>query len=374
MTNRYRNAYAEIDLEAIHHNLTVIKENLQSGNEVIPVLKANAYGHGSVEIAKYIVEKGVNILAVTLLEEAMELRENGVTSPIIVLGWVSPAYAHIAAENNLVLTVFQKNWLKRVNELGLLKTNLSIHVKFDTGMGRNGIRSNEELSGFTNEALKSNNIEITGVFTHFATSDNEDATYFNEQINRFEGLFSCLTTFVEESQLMVHIGNSAASLQHPKQMTHYSRVGVSMYGMYPSADVKKAVDVKLKPALTLRSELIHVKKVKLGDKISYGGTYEVSADEWIGTVAFGYGDGWVRKLQGSYVLVEGKRMQIVGRICMDMFMIKLDKEYEVTTPVTMIGADHDAFISVDEVAEYIDTINYEVTTLLTNRVPRVYIR
>lgn len=368
----YRNTYAKVNLNAIKYNLEAIQVRLGKRKQIIPILKGNAYGHGAVEVAKYLENEQFDYFAVSLLEEAIELREAGIQATILVLEWVAPHYAYIAIEYNLILTAFQSKWLKDVENVDLQK-KLKIHIKIDTGMGRNGLRNEIELIEFIDELIEMNTFEVAGVYTHFATADYEDDTYYQRQINKFNYLLNILENTYPENSLAIHIGNSGASIQYPKDMYDYSRVGVSIYGMYPSPIVKKLTDVDLKPALELKSEIIHVKQVNHGDKISYGNTYTASSEEWIGTIAIGYADGWLRKLQGSDVLVEGKRMPIIGRICMDMFMIKLDQAYEVGTEVTLIGRSGKEFISVDEIAEKSDTINYEIITTLTNRIPRIYI-
>ncbi len=371
MNRMYRNTYAEIDLNAIKENLHAIQINLGSKKRIIPVLKANAYGHGSVKVAEYLEEVGYDIFAVALLEEAMELRASGVRATILVLGWVAPHYAHLAVKHDFILTVFQKQWLKEVEALALQDT-LQIHIKLDTGMGRNGLRNEAEVSGFLSQLSEMQFIKVTGLYTHFASADYKDSAYYKEQMHKFNQLVEIIFQIYKKESLMIHVGNSGASIQHAMDMPTYSRVGVSLYGMYPSSDIKAANLIKLKPALALKSEIVHVKKMHQGDRVSYGGSYIAKEGDWIGTVAIGYADGWLRKLQGSTVLVAGKRMSIVGRICMDMLMIKLDQHYKVGTEVTLIGKNGNAVISIDEIAERLETINYEVTTNITSRVPRIY--
>lgn len=367
----YRNTYAKIDLSAIKHNLDIIKVNLGGKKKIIPVLKANAYGHGSVEIAQFLENQGYDFFAVALLEEAIELRKSGVKATILVLGWVAPRYAYLAIRHNFILTAFQVEWLESIQKLNL-QGKLNIHMKIDTGMGRNGLRTEFEIMDFINKLKSIEEIELLGVYTHFATADDKDNTYYNEQVDNFHSLIKVVKITYPHKSLVIHIGNSGASIQYPNDMTDYSRVGVSIYGMYPSLAVKESASVKLKPALELKSEITHVKQTRAGDKISYGSTYITKKGDWIGTVAIGYADGWLRRLQGTEVLVSGKRMEIVGRICMDMLMIKLDQAYEIGTEVTLIGKSGDATISIDEIASKLETINYEVTTNLSSRIPRIY--
>lgn len=369
--NMYRNTYAEIDLNALKHNLNAIQINLGKDKKIIPVLKANAYGHGSVEVAQVLEAENYDLLAVALLEEAMELRDAGIKATILVLGWVAPKFAYIATQHNFILTVFQTKWLEEIQNEDL-KKELQIHIKLDTGMGRNGLRNELELMSFIHKLKDVPAIKVKGIYTHFASADHKDHTYFKEQLMKFDQLVNMINKIYSTKDLIIHVGNSAASIQHAKDMPDYSRVGVSLYGMYPSSDVKSTHLIDLKPVLALKSEITHVKQTKAGDKIGYASSYTAEEGDWIGTVAIGYADGWLRKLQNTDVLVAGKRMKIVGRICMDMLMIKLDKAYEIGTEVTLIGNSGDESISIDEIADHLETINYEITTNITSRVPRLY--
>ncbi|TQS76417.1 alanine racemase [Ornithinibacillus gellani] len=365
----YRGTWVEINLQHIEYNIKQLQKKLPSETEVIAVVKANAYGHGSVPVAKRALRAGAKALAVALLEEAMELREAGITAPILVLGWVAPTFATVAAANQITLTYFQKEWL---DELELPSgMELPVHMKWDTGMGRIGIRTTDELLTNLTALQQHPSVKLTGVFTHFATADEADLTYYHQQMNRFEAL---LTVFREQwrKPIAIHTGNSAASIRFPNDMQNYVRFGVSMYGMYPSQVVKKEREIDLKPAFSLHSTLIHVKQVPKGNGISYGKTYATEETEWVGTIPIGYGDGWNRKLQGFYVLVNGEKQSIIGRICMDMLMVRLDHPYAVGTKVTLIGIQEEAEIETDDIATYLDTINYEITCMINQRVPRKY--
>lgn len=366
----YRDTWAEVNLQAIEHNVKAIRAKLPGKTHIMAVVKANGYGHGSIAIARRALASGATHLAVALLEEAITLREAGIDAPILVMGWVSAEHAPIAAKHRITLTVFQEDWLKNVPR-DLLQP-LHVHMKWDTGMGRLGITSTDALRRFVGQIKQYDHIKLTGVFTHFATADGEDLSYYHEQRKRFQVLLDEFAKLWPE-KVALHIGNSAASIRFPKNMYHYIRFGVAMYGLYPSLAVKAEQTIDLKRALTLHTRLSHVKYISKGDSISYGQTYVAKEDEWIGTLPIGYADGWRRKLQGFHVLVDGKRMPIVGRICMDQMMIKLDQQYPIGTKVTLIGKQRDEEISADDVAEYLETINYEIPCMLTSRIPRVYI-
>lgn len=370
----FRNTRAEINLDAIGYNIEQLQSRIED-SKFFAVLKADGYGHGSVAIAKKAIESGVDYLSVALLEEALTLRENGIDKkiPILVLGRVSAEYVQIAAEQNISLTIFQEEWFKELPEK-TLHTPIKVHLKIDSGMGRSGVRTPEEIEQIVNKLEKHRDVRLEGVYTHFATADEIESPYFTLQINRFEKLLKVLDLLVDGKNLVVHVGNSAAGIQYPEQMRHYTRFGISLYGLYPSKSIRQLGHVHLQPALSLKSELVHVKKLPKNEGVSYSTTYSTENEEWIGTIPIGYGDGWTRKLQGFYVLVDGKKMPIVGRICMDFTMVKLDKSYDIGTEVVLIGEQKGSKIEADDVADYLDTINYEITCQLTSRIPRKYVQ
>lgn len=369
MGSMYRDTWAEINLSAVGHNIKEMKKDLPDDCQLMAVVKSNGYGHGAVRIAKKALESGASMFAVALLEEAMQLREAGITEPILVMGWVDAKHAKVAAEHNITLTMFQKEWLQHVSKE--LPRPLKVHMKWDTGMGRIGVRTEDELKSVLYALKEMSHIQLTGAYTHFATADEADLSYFHEQEKRFNELLREFSNLWPD-EVALHIGNSAASIRFPHKMHQFIRYGVAMYGLYPSEAVRKDTSIQLKQAFSLHSRLSHIKQINKGDTVGYGQTYKAETDEWIGTIPLGYGDGWSRQLQGIDVLVEGKRMPIVGRICMDQTMIKLDQPYPIGTKVTLIGQQGDETISMDEVAEHIDTINYEIPCMITSRVPRIY--
>lgn len=366
----FRETWAEINLAAIGYNIEQLKSRI-GDSKFIAVLKSDGYGHGSVQVANKAIESGVDYLAVALLEEAMTLRENGIDVPILVLGRVSAQYAQIAAENNIALTIYQEDWFNELPD-EILGAKLNVHLKIDSGMGRSGVRSVDEIECVVTKLKQREDIRLEGVYTHFATADEVKSPYFDLQIERFEQLLAELNKLIDQ-ELIVHIGNSAAGIQYPEKMRQYTRFGISMYGLYPSAAIRELDHVTLKPALSLKSKLVHVKKLPVGEGISYSTTYRTEGEEWVGTIPIGYGDGWSRRLQGFHVLIDGKKMPIVGRVCMDFTMVRLDQPYEVGTEVILIGEQNGNTIEADDLADYLDTINYEITCQLTSRIPRVYV-
>lgn len=366
----YRDTWAEVDLDSIKSNVLSFKKHLTPGVDLIAVVKANAYGHGDYLVADTALQAGATSLAVAFLDEALSLRNKGITAPILVLGASRPENAAVAAKNQITLTVFQKEWLQEAKQHLLGNDRLTIHIKIDTGMGRIGVRTKEELTEVEQLILEDGCYQLEGVFTHFATADSLDDTYFKTQLSKFEELVSSLS----KRPKVVHSSNSAAAIRFPQAYFNAVRLGISMYGLTPSPEMERVIPFPLHEAFSLKTKLVHVKKLEEGDKVSYGATYEAVGEEWIGTIPIGYADGWIRRLQGQEVLVEGIRSPIVGRICMDQCMVRLPHAFPVGTEVTLIGQQGSQMISVNEIAAKLDTINYEVPCLISKRVPRIYIQ
>lgn len=369
---RYRNTWAEIDLGAIRKNVTHLKKLLPEGRRIMGVVKADGYGHGSVEVAKTIIKSGIDHLMVAYLEEAITLRNHGIQEPILVIGRIDPKFVSVAIEHEITLAIFQQEWLEEATA-NINEGKLLIHLEFETGFNRTGIRTKQQLKKII-ELVKASEgkVNITGAYTHFATADEIDSVHYERQKNRYETMLQKLQHYYD-APIIAHIGNSAAGIQYPEEMLQYTRFGISLYGLYPSRQIEGLQQVDLNEAFSLYSELIEVKRINPGEYIGYGMTYKAKEKEWIGTVPIGYADGWPRSLQDFYVLVAGKRQPIVGRICMDMLMIKLDQPYDIGEKVTLIGKDGTERILIDDVADHIETINYEVPCMITSRVPREYI-
>jgi alanine racemase len=364
----YRDTWAEVDLDCIAENVISVKKHLPQKVAIIAVVKANAYGHGDVQVAETALAAGATYLAVAFMDEAIALRNKGIKAPILVLGATRPEDVQVAAKFDITLTVFQMEWLQSAKKYTKTDQRLSFHIKVDTGMGRIGVRSAEELMEIEDIIDEDERFHLEGVYTHFATADELDETYFYQQLTLFEQIISALA----KRPRYIHSSNSAAALRFPKAYFNAVRLGIAMYGLTPSREMENEIPFSLKEAFSLRSRIVHVKKLKKGDKLSYGATYESDDEEWIGTIPIGYADGWIRRLQGQEVLVGGKRSPIVGRICMDQCMVRLPYHVPVGTTVTLIGGQEDQVISVNEIAGKLDTINYEVPCIIANRVPRLY--
>jgi alanine racemase len=364
----YRDTWAEVNLDCIAANVRGVKENLPEDVQIMAVVKANAYGHGDIQIAKAALKAGASILAVAFLDEALSLRGKGINEPILVLGASRPEDVNLAADNSITLTVFQLDWLQKARKFLHPGSQLSLHIKLDTGMGRIGMRDTEELISTEAAIAEDSRLRLDGIFTHFATADELETGYFKQQLERFEEMVGVL----KKRPRLVHSSNSAAALRFRSARFNAVRLGIVMYGLTPSQEIKPELPIKLNEAFSLHSRLVHVKKLKKGEKVSYGATYEAKEDEWIGTLPIGYADGWIRSLGGQEVLVEGIRAPIVGRICMDQCMIRLPFEIPAGTMVTLIGKQQADMVSVDEIAKKLETINYEVPCLISARVPRIY--
>lgn len=361
MQEYYRDTWAEIDLDAITHNVKQIKD-LHPTKEIFAVVKANGYGHGDAEVSKVAIEAGVSCLAVSGLDEALRLRNSGIEVPILVLGMTRLKDVPLAAENNISLTAHDEMWIEHLVSLPLT-TPVKVHLKIDSGMHRLGLMTEEQVQKNFNRLKTSSMVEVEGVFTHMATADS-DKEYLGHQIDTFK----CLIGNLDLSDVKyVHLENTATLLQKEFDFDHGIRLGLGLYGINPDKEFIP-IEFELKPALKLLSNLVQVKKIKKGDKVGYGATYEAQEDEWIGVVPIGYADGWTRSHQGRHVIVNGYECEIIGRVCMDQMMIRLPKQFPMGTEVTLIGDG----MPVERVAKEVGTISYEILCLISDRVPRVY--
>lgn len=361
MQEYYRDTWAEIDLDAITHNVKQIKD-LHPTKEIFAVVKANGYGHGDAEVSKVAIEAGVSCLAVSGLDEALRLRNSGIEVPILVLGMTRLKDVALAAENNISLTAHDEMWIEHLVSLPLT-TPVKVHLKIDSGMHRLGLMTEEQVQKNFNILKMAPMVEVEGVFTHMATADS-DKEYLGHQIETFKRLIANLDL---SGVKYVHLENTATLLQKEFDFDHGIRLGLGLYGINPDKEFIP-IEFELKPALKLLSNLVQVKKIKKGDKVGYGATYEAQEDEWIGVVPIGYADGWTRSHQGRHVIVNGYECEIIGRVCMDQMMIRLPKQFPMGTEVTLIGDG----MPVERVAKEVGTISYEILCLISDRVPRVY--
>lgn len=368
----HRPAAVYVDLSAIKQNIEQELNHLEPGQKLFAVIKANAYGHGAVKVAQLAAKNGVSGFCVAILDEALELRRAGITQPILVLGVTPEEYATLAAKNDISLTVPDFEWLNTADqELNNTGLQLKIHLAVDSGMGRIGFSEDEEFLQANDFLLANPHFEVEGLFTHFASADSSDDTYFKTQVERFEHLKSLLKV----KPKWIHVDNTAASIYGKKVHSDLVRFGIGLYGLNPSSNPSTPdlpAQIRLKPALSLESELVQVHTIHKGQGVGYGSTYIADCDQIIGTIPLGYADGFIRKFQGFKIQVGDEYCPIVGRICMDQLMVRLPYEMPTKTKVILISNDPTAPNNIKAAADYVDSIHYEVACLLDDRLPRIY--
>lgn len=370
-----RPVWAEVNLDNIINNINEIKRNIK-GEEIIAVVKANAYGHGAIDIAPVLIENGADRLAVAMLSEALELREAGITVPILILGYTNLEFVEMLINNNIEQTVYSLDYAKELSKKaeGLGKI-AKIHIAVDTGMGRIGFLPNNKSVEEIVEISRLNNLKITGIFTHFSSADEEDKSYTYSQIEKFNSFIKDIEK--REVNLGVkHISNSASIID--VEDAHYNaiRPGIILYGYYPSDYINKD-KLKLMPALSLKCQVIHVKELPKGEYIGYGRKFRTERDSVIATLPIGYADGYIRGLYGkAQVIINGKLAPIIGRICMDQCMVDITDigPVKVGDEVILLGEDNGIKNNADDMAQMLDTINYEILCMIGRRVPRIYIK
>ncbi|WP_061777249.1 alanine racemase [Levilactobacillus senmaizukei] len=361
-----------IDRAAIRHNIQEEVQRLPENCELFMVVKANGYGHGAVQVAEAAKAAGATGFCVAILDEALELRAAGFDEPILVLGVVEPKYAPLMAREKVSATVAAEDWLDEAGHylaLSQPREPLRVHLGLDTGMGRIGFQTPTALKqviAYLDDHTAAFTFE--GMFTHFSTADEASTDYFDKQVARWDAFMAV----VPNKPRYVHVTNSATSLWHADHNVNIVRYGAAGYGLNPSGKALQP-PFELKPAMRLVSELAHCKQLNAGESVSYGATYTSTQDEWVGTVSLGYADGYERRLQGFHVLVDGQACEIIGRICMDQLMIRLPRQYPRGTKVVLLGRSGNQEITLQDLAEYCGTINYEIACGFTARLPRRYV-
>ena len=363
--------WAEVSLDNIGYNLQEIKKSLDSEMKICCVVKADAYGSGAVQVAKYLEKQNVDFLSVARIEEALELRKNNIKLPILCMGYIDISMIKEAIINNISLTVYNVNYAKEVDRFAsLLNKKANIHVKIDSGMSRLGFLALESIEPIK-EIYKLNNLNIEGIYTHFAKADEKDKSDTLEQLNKFKFVIDKLNTLNINIPLK-HVANSAAVLDLKDELFNMVRVGIILYGYYPSDEVDMD-NIKLKPCLKLKSTVTNVKIVDENVCVSYGYTYKTSEKTKIVTISIGYADGFNRIQHNPKVFINGYILDIVGRICMDQCMAKAPIDAEISVGDEVIVMDNDIpQLSAEEHARRNDTINYEVLCMINRRVTRIY--
>ncbi len=370
-----RPAWIEINLDNLKKNIKNIKKIIKDKSEIMGVIKADGYGHGAVKIAEVLRQENIKWFAVSMVEEALELRENGFEEEILILGYTPEEDFCKLIKHNITPTIYEFSQAKHLNELAFKHDCVkNIHIKIDTGMGRLGYSSLEKAVEEIIEINKLSNIKIEGIFSHLAAADEIDNDYSKKQFDYFTKLLNKLEK--EKIEIPIkHIANSAAVINFPEMHLDLIRPGIILYGIYPDLEMAVNSKIKLYPVMEVKAKLIHVKRVSFNEKISYGCTFSTEKETVIGTVPLGYADGIFRNLSNNgEVLVKGKRCPIIGRVCMDQFMIDLTEVpfADVGEEVVLIGRQKDEYISADEVAQKVNTISYEIVSRMGKRMSRIY--
>lgn len=377
MNNKLNRTWAEIDLDALAHNVREVRRIINKATEIMGVVKADAYGHGVKEVARAFLDNGITRLAVAVLDEALQLRRLGIDAPILVLGYSDPARSDEIILNEVTQTIFSYDSAKALSDSAVkLNRNVKIHAKVDTGMTRVGFTTDNRDAKIILEISKLPGIIMEGIFTHFASADEKDRSYTQMQFEKF----MCICGKLSGEGLHIpfkHVCNSAGALEFPEMHLDMVRPGIILYGLYPSMDADRQ-KIALKPAMTLKSNVILVKTVEKGTCIGYGRGFKTLRRSRVATIPIGYGDGYTRLLSNKgHVLIHGKSVPVVGRICMDQCMIDLTdmkKKVFVGDEVILFGRQGEAELNVEQVATDIGTINYEVVCMIGKRIPRVYLK
>lgn len=354
--NQYRDTYATVNLTNIKDNIAFIHKTCHK--PMMAIVKANAYGHGFEAVAKICEEiPYVYMFGVATLGEGVALRESQIHKDILVLGAVRPQDIEVAIANDISINVYSMAQVNQLTSMPLTKI-LKVHIKLDTGMNRIGLKGSQMFEEALSILAQNPMIQIDGVFTHYGAADEANDTYDQQ--------FALFQSIVKDHHFKyIHAANSAGALYHHEDFTNMVRSGIAIYGLEHSGSSHES----LKKAMALKTHIVMTKPIKKGESVGYGFTYTAAQDEWIATVPIGYADGIIRKNQGRFVYIKGKYYQIVGRVCMDQMMIRVDETIQVGDEVEIFG-EH---ISLNDMAEELGTISDEIICLLSNRVPRIYI-
>ncbi len=372
MPLRLRDTWVEINLDNIIWNLDEAKKLLSKETKIAAVLKANAYGHGAIEVARILVDKGVDYIAVACLLEAIELRREFKDIPILVMGYTSDEYLHIAVENNITLTIFSALQGEILSKIAsYLKTIQKVHIKIDTGFNRLGFKWSKDLKNIIKSIYKLKNIEVEGIFTHLAlVNSKEDEKQF--------ALFQKVIEEIEEEKIHIpikHVCDSIGMVRYPEFHMNMIRLGAFLYGMSPSR-ISDKLPV-LKTALTFKTKISHIKHIQKGEGVGYDYSFIAKEKVKVGTLPVGYADGYMRCLSNvGEVSINGEKAKVIGKICMDQAMIDLTSisNVKVGDEVVLLGGQGENSVGVIEVADKCNTNRNEVLSVISRRVPRVYIK
>jgi len=375
MFRHLRPVWAEVDLDKLAHNMREIKRVSES-KDIIAVIKADGYGHGALDIAPTLLENGATRIAVAVLSEAIELRRGGIEQSIMVLGFTPPSLIDMLLRYDIEQTVYSYDLAKEISLMAERKNKIAkIHIALDTGMGRIGFLPNDESAAEVYKISKLPNIIIEGLFSHFSSADEENKEYTTYQFNNYNNFYEKLLQMGIKINTR-HIANSAAIIDFPESHFEAVRPGIILYGYYPSNEVDK-FRIDLKPVMTLKTNVVHIKTLPAGEYISYGRKFKTNRESVIATLPVGYADGYTRLLYNkAKVIINSSFAPVIGRICMDQCMVDVTDigNVNVGDEVTLMGEQGDLKFTADNIAELIGTINYEVTCMISKRVPRVYMK
>lgn len=371
-----RPVWAEINLDNLANNIREVRRITEKDTLVTAVVKANGYGHDAIEVSKVFLNNGADRLAVATLSEAIQLRKAGLKAPILILGYTPNYQMKELIKNNIIATIYTLEQAKVLSNIAKeLNKKAKLHIKIDTGMSRLGFSYNDSTVDRILKISKLKNLEIEGIFTHFAKADEKNKEFTDVQYKRFEKVTKALKQRGLDIPIK-HVSNSAAIIDLPQYNLDMVRAGIMLYGLYPSDDVDKS-NVNLKPSMTLKAKLSYIKEVPENTGISYGHIYITNKRTKIGTLPLGYADGFTRllstKTKGT---IKGKKVPIIGTICMDQCMVDLSELKDVTVDdyVTLFSDGKDNTLHIDDVANVLGTINYEIVCMIGKRVPRVFIK
>ncbi len=391
MLEEYSRVYAKINLDAVHSNVENMYYAMPRGTNILAVVKTDGYGFGAVPISRMLMkEPYVWGFATATAEEAFELREAGISKPILVLGYTFPyAYDRMLREN-IRPAVFRYDMLSQLSERVKKRRSqgykevFHVHVAIDCGMSRIGVRPNDEGLSFIKKAIETDGIEVEGIFTHFARADEADLSNAHASLKSFMGFVDSVEKETEYKIPLKHCSNSASIIEMPEAHMDMVRCGVTMYGMWPSEEVSRD-KIQIKPVLSLYSHISYIKDIPEGTPVSYGGTFVADKRMRVATIPVGYGDGYPRSLSGGrgFVLIHGEKARILGRVCMDQFMVDVtqipnaregDEVILIGQSDVKFGETESAGITVEELGDLSGRFNYEFTCDLNHRVPRIYFR
>lgn len=368
----YFRTQAKIDLDAVEYNYNNTRAKLPQGCKLLGVIKADAYGHGAVELAKFLQGK-CDFFGVACIEEAVELKKADIKTPVLILGYVAPAFYDLVVKYDIRIPVFSYDTAKALSDEAVKQgKTVPFHFCIDTGMSRIGFQVNEESADICKKICALPNIEAEGLFSHFATADETDLTKALAQREKYKAFVEMLES--RGIQIPIKHLNNSAGIMNFDEYFDMCRMGIILYGLYPSEEVDKSL-LDIKPVMSWLTHISHIKTLEAGREVSYGGTFKTTEPRVIATIPVGYADGYPRCLSNKgKVIINGQYAPIVGRVCMDQFMVDVTDVdgAELDSTVTLVGKDGDAELSMEEVSNSAYSFNYELPCRVARRVPRTY--